>query len=108
MPRNRRPRLPTFALEKHGVKLCLQAATSAADDTSVLVDATPTNPAFNLMPWLQGLIWQSRTDPVTLKDEHGNIYPLDISASSIDGTLFFPPLTGAHTLTLTIPEVYAT
>jgi len=96
-----------LCVEKHGVKLCLQAATSAADDTSVLVDATPTNPAFNLMPWLQGLIWQSRTDPVTLKDEHGNIYPLDIQHPPIDGTLFFPPLTGAHTLTLTIPEVYA-
>ncbi len=81
-----------LCVEKHGVKLCLQAATTAADGTSVLVDATPTNPAFNLWPWLQGLVWQSRTDPVTLRDEQGNIYPLDIQRPPIDGTLFFPPL----------------
>lgn len=96
-----------LCVEKHGVKLCLQAAATTADDTSVLMDATPVNPAFNLRPWLQGLVWQSRTGPVTLRDEHGNVYPLDIQRPPIDGTLFFPPLAGTHALTLTIPEVYA-
>jgi hypothetical protein len=96
-----------LCVEKHGVKLCLQAATTATDGTSVLVDATPTNPALGLTMWLQGLIWQSRTDPVTLKDEQGNIYPLDIQHPPIEGTLFFPPLAGKHALTLTIPAVYA-
>ena len=57
--------------------------------------------------WLPGLIWQSRTDPVTLRDEQGHIYPLDIQHPPIDRTLFFPPLAGKHALTLTIPAVYA-
>jgi hypothetical protein len=96
-----------LCVEKHGVKLCLQAATTAADGTSVLMDATPTNPALGLTMWLPGLIWQSRTDPVTLRDEQGNIYPLDIQHPPIEGTLFFPPLAGKHALTLTIPAVYA-
>jgi Tol biopolymer transport system component len=96
-----------LCVEKNGIKLCLQAATTTADGTSVLVGATPTNPALGLSPWLQGLVWQSRTNPVTLQDEQGKIYPLDIKRPPLDGTLFFPPLSGAHTLTLTIPEVYA-
>ena len=96
-----------LCVEKHGVKLCLQAATTAADGTSVLMDATPTNPVLSLTMWLPGLIWQSKTDPVTLRDEQGNIYPLDIQHPPINGTLFFPPLAGTHELTLTIPAVYA-
>ncbi len=34
-----------LCVEKHGVSLCLRAATTAVDATSVLVDATTTNPA---------------------------------------------------------------
>jgi len=96
-----------LCVEKNGIKLCLRAATTAADATSVLMDATPAIPALGLSMWLQGLIWQSRTDPVTLRDEQGNIYPLDIQHPPIDGTLFFPPLTAPRALTLTIPDVYA-
>jgi len=97
-----------LCVEKHGIKLCLQAATTGSEATSVLIDATATNPALGTSAWLQGLVWQSRTEPVTLRDEQGNIYPLDIRRPPLDGTLFFPPLGGTHTLTLTIPALYAT
>jgi hypothetical protein len=96
-----------LCVEKHGIRLCVQAATSAADATSVLVDATTTNPLLGLSMWMQGLVWQSRTDPVTLQDEQGNVYPLDIVHIPSDGKLFFPPISGTHAMTLTIPDVYA-
>ncbi|HEX7542392.1 MAG TPA: hypothetical protein VF352_09695, partial [Anaerolineales bacterium] len=96
-----------LCVEKHGIRLCVQAATSAADATSVLVDVTPTNPLLGLSMWLQGLVWGSRTDPVTLQDEQGNVFPLDIVNYPRDGKLFFPPISGTHAVTLTIPAVYA-
>jgi WD40 repeat protein len=97
-----------LCVEKHGIRLCLRAATTGSENTSVLMDATPTNPVLSSSSWLQGLVWTSRSEPVTLRDEQGNIYPLDIRRPPLDGTLFFPPLGGTHTLTLTIPALYAT
>jgi hypothetical protein len=96
-----------LCVEKHGIKLCLQAATSGAINTSVLLEALPINPA--LIPSSNvGLIRQSETEPVTLRDEQGNIYPMDNQRPSFDGTLTFPPISGTHTLTLTVPAVYST
>jgi hypothetical protein len=94
-----------LCVEKHGIKLCLQAATTGAENTSMLLDAQPTNPA--LIPSsLEGLVWQSETEQVTLRDEQGNIYPLGNQRIEA-GTLTFPPLAGTHTLTLTVPAVLA-
>jgi hypothetical protein len=95
-----------LCVEKHGINLCLQAATTGAENTSVLLDAQPTNPA--LIPSsFPSLVWQSETEPVTLRDEQGNIYPLDNQRPMVGGTLTFPPIAGTHTLTLTIPALFA-
>ncbi len=95
-----------LCVEKHGIRLCLQAATSGAENTSVLLEATPTNPAL-IPPLWDELVWQSETKPVTLRDEQGNIYPMDNQQPAFGGTLIFPPLAGAHILTLTVPAVLA-
>jgi len=95
-----------LCVEKHGINLCLKAATTGPENTSVLVDAQPTNPALIPSSWM-GLVWQSETEPVTLRDEQGNIYPLDNQRPPLGGTLIFPPLAGTHTLTLTVPAVLA-
>jgi len=95
-----------LCVEKHGINLCLQAATTGAENTSLLLDAQPTNPA--LIPSsFPSLVWQSETEPVTLRDEQGNIYPMDNQRPPIGGMLLFPPLSGTHTLTLTVPAVLA-
>jgi WD40 repeat protein len=95
-----------LCVEKHGINLCLKAATTGAENTSVLLDAKPTNPA--LIPSsFPSLVWQSETEPVTLRDEQGNIYPLDNQRPMVGGTLTFPPIAGTHTLTLTIPALFA-
>ncbi|MGA2505649.1 MAG: hypothetical protein ABSG01_16325 [Anaerolineales bacterium] len=96
-----------LCVEKNGINLCLQAAISRLENTSVLLKAQPINPA--LIPSSgMGLVWQSETEPVTLRDEQGNIYPMDNQRPSFDGTLTFPPISGTHTLTLTVPAVFAT
>jgi WD40 repeat protein len=95
-----------LCVEKYGLRLCLQAATGGAESTSVLLEAQATNPA--LIPSSDmGLVMQSKTDPVTLRDEKGNIYSMDNRRPAFGGTLTFPALAGTHTLTLTIPAVYA-
>jgi hypothetical protein len=95
-----------LCVERHGIRLCLQAATTGADNTSVLLEAQSTNPA--LIPSSDvGLIKPSETEPVTLRDEQGNTYPMDNQRPAFDGTLIFPALAGTHTLTLTVPAVLA-
>ena len=95
-----------LCVEKHGIRLCLQAATSGADNTSVLLEAQSTDPA--LIPSSDmGLIMQSAIDPVSLHDEQGNIYPMDNQRPAPSGTLIFPPLAGVRPLTLTVPAVFA-
>jgi hypothetical protein len=94
-----------LCVEKHGLRLCLQAATGGAESTSVLLEAQPINPA--LIPSSDmGLVMQSDTEPVTLQDEQGIIYRNNLRPA-FGGTLTFPPLTGIHTLTLTVPAVFA-
>ena len=95
-----------LCVEKHGLRLCLRAATGGAENTSVLLEAQPTNPA--LIPSSDmGLVMQSDTELVTLRDEQGHIYFIDNRRPAFGGTLTFPPLTGTHTLTLTVPAVFA-
>lgn len=97
-----------LCVEKNGINLCLQAATTGAENTSVLVDAQPINPALIISSSFKpGLVWQSETEPVTLRDEQGNTYPMDNQRPVVNGTLTFPPLAGTHTLTLTIPALLA-
>jgi hypothetical protein len=70
------------------------------------LEAQSTNPA--LIPdYEDGLVRQSETEPVRLRDEQGTIYPLDNQRPPLNGTLIFPPLSGAHALTLTVPGVLA-
>ena len=96
-----------LCVEKHGIQLCLRAASGGAESTSVLLEAQSTNPA--LIPSSDmGLVIQSETEPVTLRDERGNIYPMDNKRPAFGGTLTFPPLARTGTLTLTIPALYAT
>ena len=95
-----------LCVEKHGIRLCLQAATTGAENTSVLLEAQSTDPA--LIPSSDmGLVWQTDTNPVMLRDEQGRIYRVDNWGRTFSGTLTFPPLTGIHTLTLTVPAVFA-
>ena len=95
--------------EKNGIQLCLRAATGGAESTSVLLEGQATNPDLIVSSaWPPGLVRSSQTEPVTLRDEQGNIYALDNSRPPMEGTLIFPPISGTHTLTLTVPAVYAT
>ena len=92
--------------EKNGIRLCLQAATSGSDNTSLLLEAQATDPA--LIPGSDfGLVTRSQTEPVTLRDEQGTVYPMDYQRRTPSGTLNFPSLSGTHTLTLTVPAVFA-
>jgi hypothetical protein len=92
--------------EKNGLKVCVKAAVAEPDDTSVLVESMPTNPA--LRPnWLLGFVWRIDADRITLQDEQGNIYPIDNRIPPSEGLLHFPPIVKAGRLTLTIPALPA-
>ncbi len=98
-----------LCVEKNGINLCLRAATDGKENTSVLLEGQATNPALKASSsWPPGLVWQSETEPISLRDELGNIYPMDNQRPSFDGTLVFPPISGTHNMTLTIPAVFAT
>jgi hypothetical protein len=93
-----------LCVEKNGLNLCLKAAVAEPDDTSVLVESTPSNPA--LRPnWQLGFVWRIDADRITLRDERGNIYPIDSRVPPSEGLLHFPPIVGANRLTLTIPAL---
>ncbi|MEI8133036.1 MAG: hypothetical protein WCG34_11435, partial [Leptolinea sp.] len=95
--------------EKHGMKLCVLAATTSApqagtgtesNTTSVLVKTQSLLPALSEKVWM-GEIWQLG---VRLSDEKGNVYPL---SSYRDGALLFPPIPANQNVTLTVPAVLA-
>ena len=86
------------------MNLCVLAATTSAENTSVLIQAQPTNPQLIAGNSIQELTWQTETWQVKLTDEQGNIFPMN---SEQNGTLTFPPLAGKQNVTLSIPALLA-
>lgn len=89
-----------LCVEKHGMNLCVLAATASTENTSVLIQAQSTNPQIIAGSTIQGLVWQTETEQIKLTDEQGNALPMD---SEQNGTLTFPPLAGNQKVTLTVP-----
>ncbi len=92
--------------EQQGVELCVLAATTSPENTSVLVEVQSANPEMTPGDWFQGLVWETETEPVLLRDEQGITFPLTGQQA---GTLTFPALPGGEQkVTLTIPAILAT
>ncbi len=98
------PEPSNLCIEKHGLNLCVLAATTSTENTSVLIQAQSTNPQLIVGSIMQGLVWQTETEQVKLTDEQGNASPMD---SEQNGTLTFPPLAGNQKMTLTVPALLA-
>jgi hypothetical protein len=98
------PEPSNLCVEKHDMNLCVLAATTSAENTSVLIQAQPTNPQLIAGNSIQELTWQTETWQVKLTDEQGNIFPMN---SEQNGTLTFPPLAGKQNVTLSIPALLA-
>lgn len=93
-----------LCVEKHGMKLCVLATTTSAENTSVLIQAQSTNSQLIAGSTWQGLVWQTEAEQVKLTDELGNAFPMNAGQS---GTLTFPPLVGNQKVTLTVPVLLA-
>ena len=91
--------------EKHGVELCVLAASSSPENTSILLKAHSSTPALSMTGWFGSLAWQSDSQPVTLTDAQGNVYRMNPSRPD---TLVSPPVAGDQNVTLTIPGIFAT
>lgn len=91
-------------VEKNGMELCVQAATTTSEATSILVGAQSTHPDLHPGNIWQGLVWQTETEPVTLRDAQGNPFSMDGMQGD---TLLFPPLPGNQKVTLTVPALLA-
>ena len=92
--------------QQHGLRLCVLAATAFAEGAQVLIrnEAIDTR----LLPgdWMQGLVWSTESDPITLQDEQGNVFPLSGEQA---GTLSFPVVSSTQqTVRLHIPAALAT
>ena len=97
--------LPADAcVEKNGMQLCVLAATTSPDATSILVQANSTNPALSPGDFWQGLVWQTETEPVTLRDAQGNTFLMDGAQGS---TLLFPSPPGGQQVDLAVPDLLA-
>lgn len=90
--------------EKNGMKVCVLAATTSMEKTSVLIEAQSTRPQLVAGDIWQGLVWQTESQPVTLVNGLGNTFSMDHEES---GTLTFPPLAGDQKVHLVIPAVLA-
>ena len=88
--------------EMNGMSLCVLAATTSAENTSVLVESRPLIP--DLRPSWMEAVWQTESEPVVLRDEQGNIYPMLEQQAN---TLLFPPLPAGQQVTLTVPVLLA-
>lgn len=91
-------------VEKNGMELCVQAATTTSEATSILVGAQSTHPDLHPGNIWQGLVWQTETEPVTLRDAQGKTLPMDGMQGD---TLLFSPLSGGQQVTLTVPALLA-
>ena len=90
--------------EKNGMQLCVLAATTSSEATSILLEAQSRQPDISPGDMWQGLAWQTETEPVTLRDAQGNTFPMDGAQGS---TLLFPPLPGGQQVILSVPAVLA-
>lgn len=90
--------------EQRGMKLCVLAATTTTENTSVLIQAQSTSPQLIAGSVWQGLTWQTENEQVTLTDEQGNALPM---TGEQNGTLTFPPLAGNQKVMLTVPALLA-
>ena len=91
-------------VEKNGMDLCVQAATTTSEATSILVGAQSTHPDLHPGHIWQGLVWQTETEPVTLRDAQGNTFSMDGMQGD---SLLFPPLPGGQQVTLNVPALLA-
>jgi hypothetical protein len=92
--------------EQHDLNFCLLAATTTVENTSVLVEAQSSNPKITPGDSYQGLVWSTATDPVTLRDEQGVIYPM---TGQQGDTLIFPVISsGEQKVSLAVPGILAT
>ena len=94
-----------LCVEKHGMNLCVPAATSSAENVSVLLKAESRNPDLISGGMMMGLTWQTESALVTLRDEQGNVFPM---IAEQNGTLTFPSLAVNQKVTLTVPLLLAT
>ncbi len=92
--------------EQHGVELCVLAATSSPEDTSILLQARSATPALSMTGWFGSLAWQSDSQTVSLTDAQGNLYQMN--PPSQRETITFPPVAGDQNVTLAIPGIFAT
>jgi hypothetical protein len=89
---------------KNSMNVCVLAATTSEEKTSVLIQAQSSNPELIAGDIWQGLVWQIESQPVKLVDRSGNIFLMDREEG---GTLTFPPVAGDQKVHLVIPSVLA-
>ena len=94
-----------LCIEKHEINLCVLAATSSAENTSILINAESKNPDLIPGDMIGFLTWTTENAQVTLQDEQGNVFLLNGEQNE---TLTFPPLPPNQKVTLTIPALLAT
>lgn len=90
--------------EKNSMKICVLAATTSVEKTSVLIQAQSSNPQLVAGDIWQGLVWQTESQPVKLMDGSGNAFSMDREEG---GTLTFPSVAGDQKVHLVIPAVLA-
>ncbi len=105
-------------VERHGMKLCVLAATASAENTSVLVTSESGNPDLTAGGLMMGLTWQGGGNPIMLQDERGDTFPMIREQDRTRGipplpvsenaTLTFPPLPAGQRVTLIVPALLAT
>jgi hypothetical protein len=93
-----------LCIEKPEIDLCVLAATTSSENTSILVKPESKNPVLVPGDMTGFLTWQTENAQVTLQDEQGNVLPI---SNEQNGTLTFPPLPPGQRVTLTIPTLLA-
>ncbi|MEI7848695.1 MAG: hypothetical protein WCK35_23040 [Chloroflexota bacterium] len=93
------PAAATLCQQHHDVKLCVLAATTTVDNTSILIDVQTLTANLKAGGWV-GQVWQTDGQSINLKDSQGNEVPLTQEQGS---TLLFPPIPSDQRVTLTIP-----
>ena len=96
--------LPDVCTEQNSLTLCVLAAITSAEETSILIQARTNHPSMTPGDIWSGLLWQTETDPVTLQDERGNRL---LMTGERNGSLIFSSLQGTQKVTLTVPAVLA-
>ncbi len=90
--------------EKNGMKVCVLAATTSMEKTSVLIQGQSSNPQLIAGDIWQGFVWQTESEPAKLVDKLGNAFLMDREES---GTITFPPVVSDQRVHLVIPAVLA-